>query len=52
MRYSVDNWNSFATVTLGASIEEEFGAESDLDEAAEWTSFGEVRTCLEKRLTG
>jgi acyl carrier protein len=49
---SVSNWDSVASVTLYTLVEEEFGAEFDLAEVAEWTSFQEVRASVEKRFGG
>lgn len=49
---SIADWDSVATVTLCTLIEEEFGIELDLEEAGEWTSFGQVRAALEGRLVG
>ena len=50
-RDSVANWDSIAAVTLSSLIEEEFGELFDLEEAAEWTSYEQVRTALERRFS-
>ena len=39
-------------MNLVALIEEEFGQTFDLEEAAEWTSYEQVRAALSKRLEG
>ena len=49
-RDTVGNWDSIAM--LVALIEEEFGQTCDLEEAADWTSYEQVRTALSKRLEG
>jgi len=49
-RESVSGWDSIATVTLYSLIEEEFGEQLDLEDAAEWASYQQVREVLEKRL--
>jgi len=49
-RDSVPGWDSIAVMTLFALIEEEFGERFDLEEAAEWTSYAQVRDALESRL--
>jgi acyl carrier protein len=51
-RDSVASWDSIAAMTLSCLIEEEFGELFDLEEAAEWTSYEQVRVALEKRLGG
>jgi len=51
-RDSVASWDSIAAVTLASLIEEEFGKQFDLDEAAEWASYSQVRDALEQRLSG
>ena len=51
-RDSVAKWDSIAAVTLFALIEEEFGERFDLEEAAEWTSYVQIRDALESRLRG
>lgn len=49
---TVSNWDSIAVMNLVALIEEEFGQTFDLEEAAEWTSYEQVRAALSKRLEG
>jgi acyl carrier protein len=49
-RETVGNWDSIAAVRLAALIEEEFGHAFDLEEAAEWTSYEQVRSAIAKRL--
>ncbi|HLY17343.1 MAG TPA: hypothetical protein VKR61_08965 [Bryobacteraceae bacterium] len=49
---SVANWDSIASVTLFSLIEEEFGEQFDLGEAAELMSYEQVRAALETRLGG
>jgi hypothetical protein len=39
-------------MNLLALIEEEFGQTFDLEEAAEWTSYEQIRAALSKRLEG
>jgi acyl carrier protein len=51
-RDSVAGWDSVATVTLFSLLEEEFGEQLDLEDAAEWASYAQVRAALEKRLGG
>jgi acyl carrier protein len=51
-RDSVAKWDSIAAVTLLTLMEEEFGEQFDLEEAAEWTSYAQIREMLEKRLHG
>ena len=51
-RDSVAKWDSIAAVTLLTLMEEEFGERFDLEEAAEWTSYAQIREMLEKRLHG
>lgn len=51
-RDSVSQWDSIAAVTLLTLVEEEFGSQFDPEEAAEWTSYTQVREDLEKRLRG
>ena len=51
-RESVAGWDSIAAVTLSSLIDEEFGEQFDLDDAAEWTSYEQVRLALEMRLSG
>ncbi len=51
-RESVAKWDSIAAVTLFSLIEEEFGEQFDLGEAAEWTSYAQIRDALERRLRG
>lgn len=51
-RDSVAKWDSIAAVTLLTLMEEEFGEQFDLEEAAEWTSYAQIRDMLEKRLHG
>lgn len=51
-RDSVDDWDSIAALTLATLVEEEFGEQFDLDAAAEWTSYEQIRTALENRLDG
>jgi acyl carrier protein len=51
-RDTVGNWDSIAVMNLVALIEEEFGQAFDLEEAAEWTSYEQVRAALSKRLEG
>jgi acyl carrier protein len=51
-RDTVGNWDSIAMMNLVALIEEEFGQTFDLEEAAEWTSYEQVRAALSKRLEG
>jgi acyl carrier protein len=51
-RDSVAGWDSIAVMTLFALIEEEFGERFDLEEAAEWTSYAQIRGALESRLRG
>lgn len=49
-RDSVAQWDSVAALTLLSLIEEEFGRQFDLQEAAEWTSYAQIRAVLEKQL--
>jgi acyl carrier protein len=51
-RDSVAKWDSVAAMTLLALVEEEFDLQFELEEAAEWTSYADVRDALEKRLRG
>jgi acyl carrier protein len=51
-RDSVTGWDSIAALTLSGLIAEEFGGSFDLEEAAEWASYAQVRAELEKRLSG
>jgi acyl carrier protein len=51
-RDSVEKWDSIAAMTLASLLEEEFGQQFDLDEAAEWTSYAAVRAAVEKRVGG
>ena len=51
-RDTVAGWDSIAVMTLFALIEEEFGERFDLEEAAEWTSYAQIRDALENRLRG
>jgi acyl carrier protein len=51
-RDTVSNWDSIAVMNLVALIEEEFRQTFDLEEAAEWTSYEQVRAALNKRLEG
>jgi acyl carrier protein len=51
-RDSLANWDSIAALTLSSLIEEEFGRLFDLEEAAQWASYDQVRAALEKRLSG
>lgn len=48
-RDSVTKWDSIAAVTLVTLMEEEFGEQFDLEEAARWTSYAQIRETLEKR---
>jgi acyl carrier protein len=49
-RDSVAAWDSIGAMTLAALIEEEFGQSFDLEEAAEWTSYEQVRSALRERI--
>ena len=49
-RDTVAGWDSIAVMTLFALIEEEFGERFDLEEAAEWTSYAQIRDALESRI--
>jgi len=49
-RDSIASWDSIAAVTLVTLIEDEFGEEFDLDSAAQWTSYIQIREELGKRL--
>jgi acyl carrier protein len=49
-RDTVAGWDSIAVMTLFALIEEEFGERFDLEEAAEWASYAQIRDALESRL--
>lgn len=51
-RDSVGQWDSIGAMTLVTLIEEEFGTQFDLDEAAEWASYQQIRKDLENRLHG
>lgn len=51
-RDTVSAWDSIAVMNLLALIEEEFGQTFDLEEAAEWTSYEQIRAALSKRLEG
>jgi acyl carrier protein len=51
-RDSLAKWDSIAAMTLLALIEEEFGEQFDLEEAAGWTSYAQIKETLEKRLRG
>ena len=51
-RDTVAGWDSIAVMTLFTLIEEEFGERFDLEEAAEWTSYAQIRGALESRLRG
>lgn len=46
---SVTNWDSVAAITVMNLVEEEFGIEVDLDQAAELTSFSKVLAYLKER---
>lgn len=49
-RDSMAEWDSIAAVTLLTLVEEEFGQRFDPDEAAQWTSYREVREALQEQL--
>lgn len=49
-RDSVETWDSIAAVTLASLIEEEYGQIFDIEEAAEWASYEQVRRALAERL--
>lgn len=49
-RDSVEAWDSIAAVTLASLVEEEYGPLFDIEEAAEWTSYEQVRRALAERL--
>jgi acyl carrier protein len=51
-RDSISGWDSVAVLTLSTLVEEEFGQRFDLEEAAGWSSYEEVRSALEVRLGG
>ncbi|HLH43515.1 MAG TPA: acyl carrier protein [Bryobacteraceae bacterium] len=51
-RDTVSAWDSIAIMNLLALIEEEFGLTFELEEAAEWTSYEQIRMALSKRLEG
>ena len=46
---SLESWDSIATVTLVATMEEEFACSVDLDDYAQLTSFAGCRQYLEAR---
>ncbi len=46
---SVKTWDSVATVTLLAVVEEEFGVAIDIDELGVDMSYGKLRTILQQR---
>jgi acyl carrier protein len=47
---SVEGWDSVATVTLAAVVEEEFGFQLDPSELEELTSFERILKIVERRL--
>jgi acyl carrier protein len=49
-RDSIAEWDSIAAVTLVTLVEEEFGQQFDLEDAAEWTSYQQIRDALQERL--
>lgn len=51
-RESVAEWDSIAAVTLMTLIEEEFGERFDLEDAAEWNSYAQIRHELQERIRG
>jgi acyl carrier protein len=51
-RDSISEWDSIAAVTLVTLVEEEFGEQFDLEDAAEWTSYKQIRDLLQERLGG
>jgi acyl carrier protein len=46
---TVETWDSIAAITLMNLIEEEFGIQMDLDQAAELTSFSTILEFLNER---
>lgn len=51
-RTSLAEWDSIASLTLANLLAEEFGETFDLDEAAEWASYAQIRGELETRFGG
>ena len=51
-RNSVPEWDSIALVTLMTLIEEEFGQQFDFEDAADWTSYSQIRDAVKERLSG
>ena len=51
-RNSVAEWDSVAAVTLMTLIEEEFGEQFDLEDAADWSSYAQIREAVKERLDG
>lgn len=51
-RSSVAEWDSIAAVTLMTLIQEEFGEQFELDDAADWTSYTEIRDAVRERMHG
>lgn len=49
-RDTTAGWDSIAAMTLTTLIEEEFGEVFELEEAAEWTSYQQIRAVLKERL--
>lgn len=49
-RDSLAEWDSIASLTLATLLAEEFGETFDLEEAAEWTSYRQIRAELERRI--
>lgn len=51
-RDSVAAWDSIAAVTLASLVEEEFGPVFDIEQAADWASYEQVRRALADRVDG
>jgi acyl carrier protein len=49
--YSLSQWDSVASVTLIATIEEEFGLELELEDLPELVSFETILTYLTSKVT-
>jgi acyl carrier protein len=46
---SMDEWDSMATITLVALIEETFGIQTDSEDIGELTSFERIRNYVQKK---
>jgi len=51
-RDSISEWDSIAAVTLVTLVQEEFGEQFDPEDAAEWTSYKQIREVLQERCDG